>query len=448
MTRPRCQVVVVGAGPFGLAAVSHLRSAGIETRIFGQPMESWRRHMPAGMFIRTRWVASNIADPDRALTLDRCVQAGVLTRATPQPLADFITYGLWYQHHVAPDLDCRRVLHVEPALRGFRLLLEDGEPLEAQHVVVATGLTSLGYRPQQFQGLPPSRVSHTAEHSDLQHFAGQRIVVVGGGLSAFEFAVQLNEAGADVEVVMRARTLPWLHETRGNQQVSRAKQLYRMFMANDDGLVQRVVHPYVGVGPPPFSTLSAKPRLVSQLPRAWREWMNQWSLQRLINRGAEWFPARLTGVMLTPGREIMGVTDARDVLRLTLDDGTQRSVDHVLLATGYALDVARYQFLSRELIDSVRRPDGYPKLKVGLESSVPGLHFAGPITQVRFGPIMYSLGGTGYAARVLARSIVNTSREGDRRADSGEWKQVERDEVADVGVAVAASRSPTEEWRA
>jgi FAD-dependent urate hydroxylase len=439
MTMSTCDVAVVGAGPFGLAAVAHLRAAGTETRIFGEAMGTWRRHMPAGMFIRTRWVASHIHDPDHALTLDHCVAAGVIQQSSPQPLADFVTYGLWFQRHVAPDLDQRSVIRIEPTSPGFRLILEDGESVRARHVVIAAGLTSLAYRPDPFRDLSPALASHTAEHSDPQEFAGRRVLIVGGGLSAFEFAVQLNEAGVDVEVVMRAATLPWLEEAKGTRQTSATKQLYRKFMANHDGLLQRTVHPHTGVGPPPFSWLSAKPGLVSQLPYAWREWMNQWSLQRLINRGAEWFPSRLINVGLTPGRQVVSAAVAGDSLHLTLDDRSTRDVDHLLLATGYSLDVARYPFLGPELSRLVRRVSGYPRLHAGLESSVPGLHFAGPITQSKFGPIMYSLGGTGYAARVLTRSIVRTARSRRTYEILGDAPQAEGDGGADIDLSLPAS---------
>jgi len=33
--------VVVGAGPYGLAAAAHLRHAGADIRVFGRPMSFW-----------------------------------------------------------------------------------------------------------------------------------------------------------------------------------------------------------------------------------------------------------------------------------------------------------------------------------------------------------------------------------------------------------------------
>jgi cation diffusion facilitator CzcD-associated flavoprotein CzcO len=66
-----CEVAVIGAGPYGLAAVAHLKSKGIEVRMFGRPMEFWADKMPAGMLLRSPRVASNISDPKGAFSSKR-----------------------------------------------------------------------------------------------------------------------------------------------------------------------------------------------------------------------------------------------------------------------------------------------------------------------------------------------------------------------------------------
>src|SRR5215469_5623073 len=63
------ETIVIGAGPYGLSATAHLRKAGVETRTFGSPMSFWRNHTPAGMRLRSPLGASDIASPDRGLTL-------------------------------------------------------------------------------------------------------------------------------------------------------------------------------------------------------------------------------------------------------------------------------------------------------------------------------------------------------------------------------------------
>ena len=47
-----CEVAVVGAGPYGLAVAAHLRAANISTRVFGEAMSFWQRHMPEGMLLQ------------------------------------------------------------------------------------------------------------------------------------------------------------------------------------------------------------------------------------------------------------------------------------------------------------------------------------------------------------------------------------------------------------
>ena len=50
----RCNVAVVGAGPFGLSVAAHLRAAdGLSVRVFGPTMSFWQQQMPTGMLLRS-----------------------------------------------------------------------------------------------------------------------------------------------------------------------------------------------------------------------------------------------------------------------------------------------------------------------------------------------------------------------------------------------------------
>src|SRR5206468_4828609 len=109
---------------------------------------------------------------------------------------------------------------------------------------------------------------------------------------------------------------------------------------------------------------------------------------------------------ITTGRVIDSAVAAEDLLHVRLSDGSARSVHHVVLATGYRVDVRRYSFLSLDLLRRLRCTGGYPELARGLESSVPGLHFLGAPAAWSFGPLMRFVSGTGYAGRALARSVL------------------------------------------
>lgn len=75
----------------------------------------------------------------------------------------------------------------------------------------------------------------------------------------------------------------------------------------------------------------------------------------------------------------------------------------LLLGTGYRVDVARLPFLSEEVLSRVRRVDGSPVLRDGMESSAPRLHVAGAAAAGTFGPAMRFVTGGADAARTLTR---------------------------------------------
>jgi hypothetical protein len=105
------------------------------------------------------------------------------------------------------------------------------------------------------------------------------------------------------------------------------------------------------------------------------------------------------------GRSVVSAVPVRDRLKVKLDDGSERTVDHVLLGTGYRIDVSKYDFLSPELAKAIACFQGYPRLTQGLEASVPGLHFVGAPAMWSFGALMRFVVGTHYASGALTRYV-------------------------------------------
>jgi cation diffusion facilitator CzcD-associated flavoprotein CzcO len=388
--RDDCEVAVVGAGPYGLSLGAHLNSAGIDTRVFGRPMSFWREHMPKGMKLRSPWAATHIVDPDNLLTLDAFSAVTGLGRPDPLPLEDFVRYGDWFQKTALPDLDTRHVEKIERSGRDFVLTFWHGPPVRARRLVVAMGLAHQEFRPTAFAGLPPELVSHTAEHADLAAFGGSRVAVVGRGQSACESAALLAEAGAEVTQICRG-DIHWLGaETSGN---AHRRDLYWR--------LHRLLATKSGVGPFPLNWANELPDAIHRLPRELRAWLNAKSLRP---GAAGWVRPRHDGVALEAGRTIRVALADGDGITLALDNGTRR-FDHVLLATGYRIDVANLGILAPELLAAIATDDGSPVLAAGYESSVPGLHFVGSAAVRSYGPLLRFVWGAGYAARTVTRFV-------------------------------------------
>jgi hypothetical protein len=381
MTEP-VDAVVIGAGPYGLAVAAELRSAGANVHVFGEPMSFWMRHMPKGMCLRSSWPASHIGDPHGAHSLHVFERERAKPTGRPVPLADFVAYGHWFQSRTVPEVDRRTVTRIEARDGGFRVTSADGEPIETRRVVVAAGIAPFAKRPAIFDGLPRELASHSVDHADLARFAGRRVVVVGGGQSAIETAVLLQENGADVEVIMRARGFQW---------VGRAPR---------EGLIGPLLFDRTDVGPMFVSHLVAHPMFVRRLPRS----VQRDAIRRALAPGASlWLRPRLRDLAITRGRHVAEVARRDGRLSLRLDDGSSRAVDHVVLATGYRVDIRRYPFISQELLARVRCVDGHPILDTGFQTSLPGLHFVGAPAMHSFGPLLRFVSGTEFAARMLTR---------------------------------------------
>ncbi len=390
-------VIVIGAGPYGLAAAAQLGRAGADVHTFGAPMSFWRRQMPKGMWLRSPWDASHIGDRRSGLTLDTYERTRPARIKRPIPLPDFLAYAAWFQEEAIGPIDRRPVRSAEPTGDAFRITVDDGEVLESRRVVVAAGIAPFAQRPEVFADLPAALVSHSSDHDDLGPFRGRRIVVIGGGQSAIESAVLLGENGADVEVIMRAPRLHW---------VGRATR---------DGVLGRLFFDRTDVGPALISHLVARPRVLRRTSAQ----IQKEVMRRSIASGASlWLRPRLASVKITTGRSVAGVARSNGHLKLRLDDGSTRSVDHALLGTGYKVDVRRYDFLSPSLRRRLVCVDGFPSLGNGLESSIRGLHFAGAPAAASFGPLLRFVAGTEFASREIADAITGTSARDDAFAET------------------------------
>ena len=385
----KCDVAIVGAGPYGLSAAAHLSAAnGLDLHVFGEPMSFWERNMPAGMFLRSPLAGSHLSDPSRSLTLQAYQAATGQQITAPLPLPRFTDYGRWFQSQAVPDKDPRKVERIEKNGSEFRLTVEGGETWRAHRVIVAAGIEPFAWHPQEFANLPPALVSHTCDHRDLSRFAGKRVAVVGAGQSALESAALLHEQKADVEVLARAPLVRWLWR----------QKWFHTFRP-----VARLLYAPPDVGQAGLSHLVARPNWFRQLPRSLQD---NWAQRAIRPAAAAWLKPRCAQIRFSGGIRVRSATLANGQALIKLSNGTERRVDHVLLATGYRVDIGRYPFLCPRLLDSVQRANGYPQLDQGFQSSVPGLYFLGAPAAWSFGPLMRFVAGAEFASRAATNGIL------------------------------------------
>jgi FAD-dependent urate hydroxylase len=386
-----CDVAIVGAGPFGLSAAAYLREIkGLEIRIFGQPMGFWERCMPPAMLLRSGWHATHIADPKNEWTLDTYASRnGDGGFGEPIPVSRFIQYGQWFHDQLGIAADTRKVVRISRKAGRFELLVNDFASLRARRVLLATGIESYAHEPDIFRRLPAHFVSHSSELTNFNTLRDKEVVVIGGGQSALESAAFLYQAGARVRILVRAPGAcprPRFALLKQLIDPKRLKFLYGRGGVGSAGISLIIQQPHL------YARLSARRRAV------WDRKSTKLGFSyRLV--------PHMNGTQVLYGQSVDRVEVRGDRAHLRLSDGTQLAAEHIVLGTGYRVDVSKCRLFAPAILDQLRLADGYPILDAGLESSVPGLHFLGAPAAYSFGPLLRFVAGTQFAASAVARKI-------------------------------------------
>ena len=395
--------VVIGAGPYGLSVAAHLRARGLRAAVQGTPVELWRRNMPKGMKLRSHAWATDLSDPEGRYGFERFLREAGGRTTYPVPIEMFIDYALRFTERAVGEVDETYVASVERCDGGFLVSLVDGRRLREAAGVMALGLGDYANRPQPYAALDAAVVSHSGAHRDFGVFKGRRVVVVGGGQSAVEFTALLHEAGARTHLVAR-RPIDWLGRDRTDERT----------------MLERIVAPTAGIAPGWINlALERMPYLFYRLPEAIKDTRMR---PYYAATASQWLHDRVTGkASLHEGRTVAGIDPTSGGVTVTLSDAHRIDADHVILATGYKVDVTRLPMLHPSLLRQVRTQTAIPGVATAgsgcapvlspwFESSVPGLYFVGATSMRAFGPLYRFVVGCKAAATRVSAAVARQVR--------------------------------------
>ena len=372
-------LLVIGAGPYALSTAAHARSRGIESLVVGEPMSFWRRNMPRGMLLRsgTDWhLDANDINTFEAFLEERGIDP---TCVLPVPLELFLDYADWFRTQERVDLRETLVSQLEQDNGSF-VATSDGERLSADAVVAAPGV---GRFPVVLDwvlaSLAAERWSHTSTLVDFEGLSGARVLIVGGRQSAFEWAALLAEAGAAAVYVVHRHGPP-------------------SFETSHWSFVDELIDNTIRI-PGWFRRLSSAER-DAVARRFWAEGrlkLEPWLTPRLVEHIVQHRPSQEVVVC----RELAGGD-----IEAVLSTGERLTVDHVILATGYAPNLANVPYLAG-LLDRIDVTDGFPRLDEHFQTSVPGLFMPGFVATRDFGPFFGFVRGCPAAATLIVAGLLD-----------------------------------------
>lgn len=380
------ELLVVGAGPFGLAMAAQARHLNIDHLVVGQPMGFWRTHMPAGMYLRS--ACDWHLDPQGVDTIDAFLRTQALTPRDVEPLslARYLAYTQWFQ--------TRKRIEPRPALverlegmdgggHRFRATLSDGGTIDAASVVLAIGFEYFKNVPDDLRELlPDTRLQHTCDLVDFTKIGGRRCLIIGGRQSAFEWAALMAEAGAAAVHVVHRHDRP-------------------AFAEADWSWVNALV-----------AAMLDNPSWYRELSPVEKEDVGRrlWAEGRL--KLEPWLASRVRqeSVVLWPNTRVSRCLERADgALDVTLDGPAGSDavvIDDIVLATGYKVKIAAVPLLARgNLLPALHAEQDLPVLDQHLQSSIPGLFITSMAATRDFGPFFAFTVAARLSARLIGRAL-------------------------------------------
>jgi putative flavoprotein involved in K+ transport len=190
-------VVIVGAGPAGLAAAATLRARGIDATILERGRrvgEPWRARYDRLHLHTIRWL-SNLPGYRIPRDFGRWVARDQFVRYLEQYTA----------HHGLQPRFGTEAIRIDRSDGHWSVQTSAGA-IPARVIVVASGYTRVPLLPR-WHGAFDGPLVHSAEYRNPQPYRGQEVLVVGAGNSGTEIAVDLADGGAR-RVRIAVRTPP------------------------------------------------------------------------------------------------------------------------------------------------------------------------------------------------------------------------------------------------
>jgi putative flavoprotein involved in K+ transport len=339
-------VLVVGAGPSGLAAAAMLQQAGERVVVLerAEVGAAWSSRYDRLQLHTARWLS--------------CLPGWRMPRSFGKwPARDRVVEYL-------RDYASRHRLDVRTGVEVSAIERADGRwsvdtsagAQEAERVVVATGYSNVPFVPD-WQGRFAGEIVHSAHYRNAAPYRGRRVLVVGAGNSGAEIAVDLVEGGA-AAVLLSVRTPP---------------TIVRRDLLGIPSQLLGIATPHLPVRV--VDTIAASLRRVS-FPG-----LERYGLPAPARPYTEFLERRVIPILdvgivaaVRAGRvrvvaALEGFADGAAVLA----DGCREEVDVVLAATGYRTGleplVGQLGVLDRRGAPVVHGAEEHPR--------APGLHFVG-----------------------------------------------------------------------
>ena len=328
--------LIIGAGPAGLATAGRLRKAGIDFEVLEATDKiavRWHYHYDR-LHLHTVKHLSHLPHKEFPENYPLYV-----------PRKELVEYFESYAHEfeIHPHFNTEVVGIKKINNRNWLVTTNKGEDLEAERVIVATGVNRIPFEPE-FDGQSKFKgnIIHSRDYKNVDPYQGKKVLVVGMGNTGAELALDLSEHNIETSICVRSPISVVPRDLNGRSVQVTSKQLAKLPFGLGDWLGTQIRKVYFG-DLTKYGLESSKVHPAVQLRETGKTPIVDIGTIKAIKDGKI---------------KVVPAIISFDETGVNFTDGNHHSFDEVIMATGYRPHVEKFIERGEELLDKYNCPKG------------------------------------------------------------------------------------------
>lgn len=370
----KTNVLIIGAGPYGISLFNELTRQKTSCIMVGIPFSLWMNHMIGGLHLRSNILASEIYSVDDRFSWKNYFNALDLNLNVDKrmriPVRWFQHYAKWVLQQLPDKLIEEKIIHLEKRHSKFLATTQSGINIEADKVVVATGIGGHAFIPNELKIFSKDCVVHSYQTKLYEYNKNKNILIIGAGQSAADTLIALSPHNK----------MTWVH---------RDSVVYYHEPLNIPQFLFNIIHRLT----PVFYYF---PKTVHQL---FGKKFTSPTIDPIVKN-------QITNSNVSELQLSIPDLKLEEVKRKIVSHSLNSTFDQVIACTGYHFQLKTFGFFESALRDKIKvNRHSIPILNWHYETSVPGLYMIGGISEASHGPAARFMMGCRQATLNVSRVL-------------------------------------------
>lgn len=373
----KTKIFIIGTGPYGISIANALHKKNIPFAIAGKMFSLWYDHTLDSMSIRSDWHSSEIYEAD-----DRYNVKDFIYKNYPEdqakkimshklPIDVFRKYLKFIESDLKYSILPHHVVKLTKTENGFISEMENGEKVESEAVVIATGIEAHKYLPKSLQHINSPHLIHTWDVHKYANWKNKNVLMIGAGQSAGEGIVHLYDHNS----------ITWLTRKEPiffSEPLNLPTPIFKFTLH---------ISPYFYFLPNWARKKFSKIFVISTITPDLKEKTMSDKVKK-VNMDVDHIELEMRGDKLFSRK-------------------LNQEFDGIVASTGYKINIKNLRFVDDTLLRSIKSMDDFPLLDFDFQTNVKNLFIVGALSEPHYGPAQKFIMGTRHAAVRIAKWAEN-----------------------------------------